>query len=272
MINLSSNALIIKMKISKKVVCLIVIFNLTLFSCSKVDDKSVKLLQKIVETSKEGLPETTMFTYRGNEIVNIDGTLKSTDFKYKDGLITRIDVLNKATKVLETINYSYVEGKLVQAESLGNYIIKFSHNTDKTISYERFSLGANHQKVREYQGVLTFENGNYTDDKRTLDNVGFGIIMKSIRTFKYDKKINPFSVILGFDVLLNYDECLSKNNNLSIVFIDSTTLPGNKITSSATMSSSNFKYDADGYPIEKLSETALLPNGNKGYMKTEYFY
>jgi hypothetical protein len=272
MINLSSNALIIKMGISKKVVCLIAVFILTLSSCSKVDDKIVKLLQKIVETSKEGLQETTLFTYRGNEIVNINGALKSTDFKYKDGLITRIVVLNKATKVVKTINYSYIKGKLVQVESLGNYIPKFNHNIDKTISYERFLLGANHQKIRDYHGILTFENGNYTNDIRTLDNVGFGIIMKSIRTFAYDKKINPFSVILGFDKIISYDVFMSINNNLSIVFIDSTTLPSDQVTSSATMSSTNFKYDADGYPIEKFSETALLPNGNMGYMKTEYFY
>jgi hypothetical protein len=268
----SAKALSGKMKRSKNLFCLVLFFALTLYSCSNENDNNVKLLRKIIETSEAGLSESTLFTYNGNEIVNIDRALKSTDFKYKDGLITRIVVLNKATKALDTINYSYVEGKLVLVESVGNYTTKYIHNPDNTISYEQFSINGNDQKVKEHHGLLIFKNGNLTNDKRISDNLEAGHVMKNNRTYSYDKKINPFTAILGFNKLLGPDEIMSTNNSFSIVFEDSATNKNKQVTSNAGMSSSNFKYDADGYPIVKFSETTLLPNGNKGYMKTEYFY
>lgn len=266
------NRFALEMKKSKNIFWIVSVFTVAFYSCLSENDSSTKLLQKMVETLEGGTSEKTLFTYNGNKIVSIDGVHQRSDFTYTDGLITRIAVSNKTTKILETIDYTYLAGKLVQVESLGKYITKYSHNTDKTISYERFSLGANHQKVKEYHGVLTLENGNYTDDKRTLDNVGAGLIVKNSRTFKYDKKINPMSGIIGFDKLLNYDELMSSNNSLLNVVEDSTTYPNEQATSSAKMHTSIFKYDTDDYPIEKFSQTALLHSGNWGSLKTEYFY
>lgn len=260
------------MKRVKKLLYLVVVLVSVLYSCSTENEKSVKLLQKIVETSKEGFPETILFTYNGNEIVAMEDTRNRTEFKYKDGLIASIVVLNKASKIRETINYLYDAGKLVQVESVGNHTINYNHNVDKTISYEQFSINGNSPKVKKHSGVLTFENGNCTNDYRTIDNDGKGIVLTHSRTFKYDQKINPFSVIAGFDKLLSHDEFMSSNNSFSTVVIENKILPNDKLTSSATMHTSIFKYDLDEYPVEKVSHTAPLPNGNKGYIKTEYFY
>ena len=226
----------------------------------------------MVETSEGGLSETTLFAYDGNKIMAIDSPSSRAEYTYTDGLISKIVVLNKNTKVLETINYSYVLGNLVQVEAAGKYVMKYIHNSDKMISYERFSISTNNQISKEYHGVLTVENGNLIYDKRIFDNVEEGLIVKNSRTFKYDQKINPMSGIYGFDKLLSCDDLMSTNNSLMNIVEDSTIYPNDQITSSAKMYTTFFKYDVAGYPVEKVSETALLPNGKRGYLKTQYFY
>ena len=69
-------------------------------------------------------------------------------------------VLNKTTKVPEIIGYLYLLENLVQVESAGKYVIKYIHNSDKMISYQRFSISTCNQIVKEYHSVLTVENGN----------------------------------------------------------------------------------------------------------------
>jgi hypothetical protein len=74
----------------------------------------------MVETTEDGLSETTFFAYDGNKITSINSPSR-TDFTYTDGLISKI-VLNK-TNVKEIIEYSYDLGNLVQVESEGKYVI-----------------------------------------------------------------------------------------------------------------------------------------------------
>ena len=78
------------MKKSKNIFWIVSVLILTLYSCSNENDSSAKLLQKMVETSDGGLSETTLFTYKGNKIIAIDGPYTHTDFTYTDGLITKI--------------------------------------------------------------------------------------------------------------------------------------------------------------------------------------
>ncbi|MDZ4330288.1 MAG: hypothetical protein U0945_06860, partial [Flavobacterium sp.] len=70
------------------------------------------MLKKVVETSENGTSETTVYTYNGTEIVSIDGVQKRSDFTYTDGLITKTVILNKTNQLSETIEYSYLVGKL----------------------------------------------------------------------------------------------------------------------------------------------------------------
>lgn len=252
------------MKKTKSIVWLLSIFLMTLYSCSNDNDDSVKLLKKIVETSEAGTSEITLFTYNGNQIVSIDGTLKRTDFTYTDGLIAKTVTLNKTTQLLETIEYSYLNAKLDKVESLG-YRIKYIHNSDKTVSYERFMISGN-QQVKEFHGKLYFENENLIKDDRTVDNTNVGVISNYTVSYDYDLKKNPLFHVTGFRELLNQNEKISLNNSLISTVITSVS-KDDQITSSANFYKSSFKYDLDNYPIERVSE-----NEKTGYLKTEYFY
>lgn len=246
------------------------VFVLTLYSCSTDNDDSVKLLKKVVETSENGTSETTVYTYNGTEIVSIDGVQKRTDFTYTDGLITKTVILNKTNQLSETIEYSYLVGKLVEVESLGNYRINYIHNTDKTVSYERFRISGN-QQVKEFHGTLYFENENLIKNERILDTMPVGITSSESITFDYDAKNNPLYNVLGYKNLLDHMETISSNNSL-INTVIATTTNGDQVLSVANFYKSSFKYDSENYPTERVSETAILANGNTGYLKTQYFY
>lgn len=258
------------MKKTKSIFWLLSIFLLTLYSCSNDNDDTVKLLKKVVETPEEGTPETTLFTYNGTEIVSIDGTQKRTDFTYADGLISKTITLNKTNQLLETIEYSYLNGKLSEVESLGNYRIKYIHNSDKTVSYERFMISGN-QQVKEFHGTLSFENENLIKDERILDNTNAGVISNYSVSFDYDANKNPLFYVKGFTELLNQNEKISLNNSVISTVITSVS-KDDQITSSAHLYKSSYMYDLDNYPTERVSETAIFANGNTGYLKTEYFY
>ncbi|MFV5703823.1 hypothetical protein ACM55F_18355 [Flavobacterium sp. XS2P12] len=259
------------MKKIKNIFWVLSIFLLTLYSCSNDNDDSVKLLKKVVETSESGTSETTLFTYNETEIVRIDGAQKRTDFTYADGLITKTVTLNKTNQLLETIEYSYLEGKLVEVESLGNYRINYIHNSDKTVSYERFTIVSANQQVKEFYGTLYFENENLIKDERILDNTAVGVTSNYRITFDYDSKNNPLYNVLGYKKLLDRMETISSNNSLINTVIAATT-NGDQVLSSANFYKSSFKYDSENYPTERVSETAIFANGNTGYLKTQYFY
>lgn len=254
------------MKKTKNIFWVLSIFVLTLNSCSTDNDDSLKLLKKVVETSEEGTSETTLYTYNGNEIVSIDGVQKHTDFTYTNGLITKVVTLNKTNQQSETIEYSYLEGKLVEVESLGNYRINYIHNSDKTVSYEKSTIGSGNQEVKEFHGTLYFENENLIKEERTLDNTAVGVTSNYSVSFDYDSKNNPLYNILAFKKLLDRMETISSNNSL-INTVVTTTTKGDQVLSSANFYKSSFKYDSDNYPTEQISE-----NENTGYLKTQYFY
>lgn len=239
---------------------------LTLSSCSNDLEDNIKLLKKVVETSEEGTSETTLFTYNGNEIVSIDGAQKRTDFIYTDGLITKMLTLNKKNQLLETIEYSYLKGKLSLVQSLGNYRIKYIHNSDETVSYERFTIVSTNQQVKEFHGTLYFENENFIKEERILDKTALGVTSNYSISFDYDSKNNPLYNVLGYKRLLDRMEAISSNNSL-INTVIVTTKNGDQVLSSANFYKSSFKYDFDNYPTEQI-----LENENTGYLKTEYFY
>ena len=259
------------MKQTKKIFLVLSIFILTLYSCSNDTDDSIKLLKKVVETSAQGTETTTLFTYNGTEIVRVEGAEKRTVFNYTDGLITKVVTLNKTNQQSETIEYSYLLGKLVEVESLGNYRINYIHNSDETVSYQRFTIGSGNQEVKEFHGTLYFENENLIKEERILDNTVAGVASNYSISFDYDSNNNPLYNVLGYKKLLNHMETISSNNSL-INTVITTTTNGNQVLSSANFYKSSFKYDSDNYPTEQVSETALLANGNRGYLKREYFY
>ena len=254
-----------------KIFWIVSICLLALYSCSQDNDDSIKFIKKIVETSGDGTSETTLYTYNGDEIVRIDGAKKRTDFTYTDGLINKTVTLNKVSQLLETIEYSYLEGKLVEVESLGNYRINYIHNSDRTVSYEKFTIASTNQQVKEFHGTLYFENENLFKDERILDNTAVGTLTKYSISFDYDTKHNPLYNISGYKKLLNYNEEISSNNSLMSTVITSVS-KDDQTTSSANFYTNSFKYDLDNYPIERVSVNTVATNGNGSYLKTEYFY
>lgn len=259
------------MKQKKYIFWALSIFVLTLYSCSTDNNDNVKILKKVVEVSADGTSATSLFMYNGDEIVSIDGVNKHTDFIYTDGLITKIVTLDKESQVVETIEYSYLEGRLVSARSLNNYRISYVHHSDGTVSYEKWSLNSGNVELRMYHGTLYFQNENLIKDERIIDNTGVGVVSNYSISFEYDSKKNPLYAILGYNKLLDHNQRISLNNSLISTEIVSITRE-DQIISSANFSNSIFKYDSDGYPTEQVSEKALSDNGSGAYLKTQYFY
>ena len=232
---------------------------------------SEKFLKTVVETSADGTSQTTFFTYNGAEIASIDGIQQRLDFTYESGLITKIVELDKATQVRKTVEYSYVENKLVRAKSPNNYIINYIRNSDGTISYEKLAIDSGAQEVKICQGILYFQNENFIKDEGTLGNSAAGVVSNYSVSFEYDSKKNPFKNILGYEKLLDHKETISLNNNTTTAVITTIAKDG-QIISSARFYKRSFKYDLEDYPAEQLSENALLNDGNYGFLKSQYFY
>jgi hypothetical protein len=87
-----------KMKKIKNIFWMLSLFIIAFYSCSNENVSSQKLLQKMVETTEDGLSETTFFAYDGNKITSINSPNSRTDFTYTDGLISKIVLLNKLTR------------------------------------------------------------------------------------------------------------------------------------------------------------------------------
>lgn len=246
-------------------------FVLTLTSCTNDSHESFKLLIKVVETTDKGTSKTFLYAYNGSQIASIDGSQDRTDFTYTDGLISKMVTLNKINQLIESTEYSYLKGKLMRVVSLGNYKINYIHNSDKTVSYEKFTLGSGNEEIKEYHGILYFDNENLIKEERTYDNTPVGVDSKYSISFDYDAKKNPLFNVLGFKELLNQNDKISINNTVISTVITSVS-KDDQITSSAKFYTNSFKYDLDNYPIERVSENAVATNGNVGYLKSEYFY
>jgi hypothetical protein len=241
-------------------------FVLTLTSCTNDTDESFKLLTKVVETTNKGTSQTYLYAYNGNQIVSIDGSQNRIDFTYRNGLISKMVTLNKTNQLLETTEYRYNDGKLVEVVSLGNYRISYIHNSDKTVSYEKFKVGLGNEEIKEFHGTLYFDIDNLIKEERTFDNVLVGAESNYSISFDYDTKKNSLFNIMGFKELLNKNDKISINNTVIGTVITSVSID-DQTTSSAYLYKNSFKYDLDNYPTERVSE-----NRNTGYLKLQYFY
>lgn len=240
------------------------------YSCANDNNGTAKLLAKLVETTEDSTKVTTVFTYKGNEIVSTDNSILHIDYTYNDGLITKIVATKKSDQSIVTTNYTYNKGKLISLKSSDRNVVNFSHNTDGSVSYEGFSIDATDKQTKKFHGVLSFKKGNLINDSKTLDDSPAGVVSVDSFSYEYDSKKNPFHIILGFDKLLNQHQFVSINNSvISIVENNTTTTADDQTISSAKFHKSIFKYDDGNYPTEQITENAM---GNLGYLKTQYFY
>jgi hypothetical protein len=256
------------MKDSIKIFFVISIVSILLASCSNDKDDKNKYFIKIVETTENGISETTVFKYDENQIISADGTKQLVDYTYDNKLITKIVTYNKESMLSSTLEYSYVKDKLVKVTSSEDYIIKYAHNTDGTVLYEKYTIDSQNQEQKVYHGILYFKNKNLIKEDRILDDTAVGVVSNSKFRFEYDAYNNPYHSILGYDKLLDHGVTISNNNPVMTV-IETTVAQGEQITSSAKLYKSTFKYDADNYPTEQISESSIA---NPNYLKTQYLY
>ena len=256
------------MKKAKYLYSVLTICLFAFYSCSTDTSTNVKLLKKTISTSETGASLTTVFTYVDDEILSTDDTNTHVEFTYSDGLIVKKVTTDKTISAIEIINYTYDAGKLIRAESPNTYRINYIHNSDNTISYQKMKIVSNNQEVKEYHGILFFENENLVKDERTFDNTAAGTVSKYNLSFDYDSKTNPLYNIAAYKKMLDCNQAVSANNSLNVTEITSVA-KDDQIISSAKLYKSSFSYDVHGYPKEQVSETAIF---NSGAVKIQYFY
>lgn len=246
------------------------VFLVLLYSCINDKNGGVKLLAKLIETTEDNTKITTLFTYKGNEIIRSDNSKEHIDYTYTNGLITKIVITKKSDQSTVTAVYSYVKDKLISLRSSAKFVINYSYNADGSVTYQNFSIDDKEQQIQKYHGILSFKNGNLSKDVRVFDDTKVGIVSINGVSYEYDSKKNPYHNVLGFDKLLNQYQFVSVNNSLiSVVENSSKTTIDDQIISSAKFYKSAYKYDDESYPTEQITENA---SGNLGYLKSEYFY
>jgi len=262
------------MKTAKEIVGIVVVLLMTLCSCTSDPIEQVQFLKKVVEVSVDGTSNTTILSYDGNKLVAIDKADQLSKFYYTGDLITKVVVLDKTTQHANTLDYSYSEeGKLTKITSSDNYVINYVHNNDGSVSYEKLTKDSSNHDVKNYHGILYFQNGNLVKDEKTLDDAGKGILVKNSVSLEYDYKNNALKNILGFDKLLNYSKIISSNNEISsaeassIKYVDD-----DQVVSSIKRTDSKYQYNSNGYPTEIVSENMVFGGSDSNHLKSQLFY
>jgi hypothetical protein len=261
-----------KIKNMNKIIkgCVLSIMLVVFYSCANDKKDEAKLITELVETFEDSSTLTTTFTYKDDQIVSSDNAAEHVEYTYTNGLITKIVRTNKSDQTQVSSSFTYDSEKLFEVQSSDESFTKYVHNTDGSVSYDHFVMNDKQVQIKQFHGVLSFENGNLVKDNRVLDAAESGLITKIVRSFDYDSSINPYHNIQGFDKLLDQNELVSANNSLLCVVENSTiNNVDDQAISSAKMHKSSFKYDSDGYPTEQVIENA---KANLGYLKTEYIY
>ncbi|MGM8360666.1 hypothetical protein ACSV4D_01995 [Flavobacterium sp. ARAG 55.4] len=237
-------------------------------SCANDKDDKSKNFVKIIESTKDGITENSVFTYKENQIISADNTKEKTDYTYQNGLITKITTYNKATQLTSVLNYTYDKEKLIKVSSTEKYVIYYTHNGNDKVSYQKYTIDSQNKEQKVLHGILYFKNKNLIKDECIFDNVTENSVSGSKTTFDYDTYNNPYFSILGYEKLLDHGVLISKNNAVMTVAETTVTQEGQAI-SSANMYTTKFKYDADDYPTEQISEESLM---NPDYSKIQYLY
>ncbi len=263
------------MKKTNKFIGLVLLFIITFCSCTNesVDPVQVQLLKKIVEVSVDGSSSTTLLTYDGNKIVNIDKFDTVSTFYYTGGLITKIVELDKTNQHLNTSEYFYSGGLLTKITSSDNYVLNYIHNTDGSVSYEKLTKDSNNNDVKIYHGTLYFQGENLVKDDRVFDDAGIGVLSKKSISLAYDSKNNALHNILGFHKLLDYSKIISLNNSTNsaeiseIKYIDT-----DQVISAMNIYKSKYEYNSNGYPTEIISENFVFGGNDSNHLKSQLFY
>lgn len=256
------------MKNLTKIFFLISVIALFLTSCSNDKDDKGKVFVKIIETTENDVVENSVFKYQENQIISAENSKQRIDYTYANGLISRIVTYDKDSESSVVLEFSYENEKLVQLTSSENYSIYYSYNSDGTVSYEKFNGTTKNEAQKVYHGTLSFKNKNLIKDERLFDVLDENQTVSLKISYDYDTFNNPYYSILGYDKLLNQGALVSKNNMVQAVS-ETTVTEGEGTISSANIYKITYKYDADNYPVEQVSEASLT---NPNYSKIQYLY
>lgn len=261
------------MKKSKKIVGIVIVLLMTLCSCTSEPIEQVQFLKKIVEVSVDGTSNTTLLTYDGNKLVTIDKVNQLSKFYYTGDLITKVEELDKTTQHLNTMQYSYSEGQLTKIISSDNYVIKYSHNNDGSVSYEKLTKDSNNNDVKIHHGTLYFQNKNLVKDEKFLDDAGIGVLSKISISLEYDSKNNALHNILGFNKLLDYSKTICLNNSINrAVVTEIKHIDTDQVISAINTYKSKYQYNSNNYPTEIVSENMVLGGNDSNHLKSQLFY
>lgn len=261
------------MKRLNKIVLALTIL-VSLYSCTNetVSQNQSVLLQKVIEVSTDGTSSTTLLNYNGNKIVSIDGVASLNKFTYTDDLITKIVEFDKQSLNQNTLDYSYLEGKLLKVNSSNNYVINFVYNTNGTVSYEKVTKDSRNNPIIVFNGILYFKNKNVIKDERIIYDTGVGVLTKNSSTLEYDYKNNPLKNIVGYSKLLDHFNSISTNNTTSSFEVSSVEYKEGQVTSSAHIDKMTYKYDGQDYPVEMISDKSVFDNETSKLVKSLLYY
>jgi hypothetical protein len=128
-------------------------------------------------------------------------------------------------------------------------------------------------EIKNYHGILYFQNGNLVKDDKTQDDAGSGILIKNTINIQYDYKNNALKNILGFTKLLDYSRLVSANNEVvSTEAYSVKDVDNDQITSSIKRIDSQCQYNSNGYPTEIVSEKILFGGSDSNHLKSQLFY
>ncbi|WP_343705810.1 hypothetical protein [Flavobacterium sp.] len=250
----------------KKILCLLSAVAFVFASCSKDDssDSASSILVKKITEFENGSPIIRTVQYNGNKVVSMteeDGSQRK--FTYIGNQIAKIEEFDVDGLPDGSIVYGYTNGLMTsyveKYDDLYNHKTKYTHNNDGTVSYEQFKVNIETGIEEKYgqTGTLTFRDGNLIKAERSSSN------FTSVEVYEYDAKNSPLKNIVGWNLLLD-DE--SANNNIT----QRTYTSGSGDNIHIDITTYTYKYDANGYPTERVTK---FPNGDSFETETvEYEY
>lgn len=225
-------------------------------SCSSDDSNNLVLLRKCIEPSDwAGQADIeTNFIYTQNKIVSINSGSYKTVFTYVGDLITRMDYYN-ADKLYSTINYKYLNGKLVSdfVDNLrllsNDFIVEYVYNVDGTISFAEYKIYTDGSKGKfaENEGKILLSNGNFVEM-----SLQYGNATPTILKFQYDANLSPFINVLGFKAIFLSHLTRSASNLFTQPISENNVIRRNENSGFYTGEiTAEFIYDKNGFPSTK---------------------
>ncbi|ESU29338.1 hypothetical protein FLJC2902T_07340 [Flavobacterium limnosediminis JC2902] len=206
---------------------------------------------------------TFEYSYSGNKIVSIKALNQLRAFAYTGNLITKMYISqNNNPQIDYEVKYVYdTYQRLIEETSFNHLDLTatkkiFTHNSDRTISYQNYSGDFTNQNIVGRNGVYHMNaNGEvFKKEEFYQGNLSFR------QEYTYDSKNNIFINIIGFGKLLTFEGGMF-NNILTSHYYDST----NTLVSGF---SNQYVYNSDDFPI---SMTTTATNSSSTYT-TQYFY